>query len=184
MKVFDLACDADHRFEGWFASAGAFDDQSGRGLIECPVCGSRTVRKLLSAPRLNLRTDPAAAARDAARPDGDGESSSGRAPLRDGASPSGAPVNSSGAPSASGSPSPQDVALFQKRMLQFARRLIESTEDVGPRFAEEARRIHYAEAPERAIRGQATPQEAEALRDEGIEVFSLPLPAALKGPVQ
>ena len=59
-----------------------------------------------------------------------------------------------------------------------------NTEDVGERFAEEARRIHYGEAEERGIRGQATPDEAQSLRDEGIEVFTLPLPAALKGTLQ
>jgi hypothetical protein len=58
------------------------------------------------------------------------------------------------------------------------------TEDVGERFAEEARRIHYGEIASRGIRGQATPQEREALHEEGIEVLSLPIPAALKGPVQ
>src|SRR5690606_36569749 len=62
MKVFNLACGHDHRFEGWFASAEDFDGQLERGLIECPVCGDRTIRKLPSAPRLNLSgaTEPAA----------------------------------------------------------------------------------------------------------------------------
>jgi hypothetical protein len=59
-----------------------------------------------------------------------------------------------------------------------------STEDVGDRFAEEARRIHYGEVEERGIRGQATPEAADALREEGIEVFSLPVPAGAKGPLQ
>ena len=62
--------------------------------------------------------------------------------------------------------------------------LVAETEDVGERFADEARRIHYGEVPQRGIRGQATPEQREALRDEGIETFALPLPAALKGPVQ
>ena len=62
--------------------------------------------------------------------------------------------------------------------------MLANTEDVGERFADEARRIHYGEAAERGIRGQATPDEREALRDEGIEVMPLPLPAALKEPLQ
>jgi hypothetical protein len=62
--------------------------------------------------------------------------------------------------------------------------MLDSTEDVGARFPEEARRIHYGEVEERGIRGQASREDAEALRDEGIEVVSVPLPAALKGTVQ
>ena len=62
--------------------------------------------------------------------------------------------------------------------------LLVNTEDVGQRFAEEARRIHYGETAQRGIRGQASPEEREALKDEGIETMALPVPAALRGPVQ
>ena len=62
--------------------------------------------------------------------------------------------------------------------------MVANTEDVGERFPEEARRIHYGEVEDRGIRGQASTEDAEALREEGIEVLSVPLPAALKGPVQ
>jgi hypothetical protein len=82
---------------------------------------------------------------------------------------------------------PQPVtqsAQLQAAWLQAVRKLVESTEDVGTRFAEEARRIHYGETPQRGIRGQATPPETEALREEGIEVMPLPMPPALKGPLQ
>ena len=68
--------------------------------------------------------------------------------------------------------------------MKMARAVIANTEDVGERFAEEARRIHYREAPERGIRGVASPDEARELADEGIEVFSLSIPDALKEPVQ
>jgi hypothetical protein len=78
-------------------------------------------------------------------------------------------------------PQPADL---QAAYLQTVRHLIERTEDVGPHFAEAARRIHYGEEPPRGIRGQATPEEREALQEEGIETMSLPMPAALKGPVQ
>lgn len=73
---------------------------------------------------------------------------------------------------------------MQAAWLRAVQQVMNQTENVGDRFAEEARRIHYGEADERAIRGRATPDEAEALRDEGIEVVSLPVPAALKGTVQ
>lgn len=73
---------------------------------------------------------------------------------------------------------------LQAQWMQAVRHVLAHTEDVGERFATEARRIHYGEVPERGIRGKATPQESEALRDEGIEVMSLPLPQALKEPPQ
>lgn len=154
MKVFDLACEHEHRFEGWFASAQAFEDQQARSLIECPICGSHEVRKMPTSPRLNL-------SQAAERPAAAVEASQGGR---------------------------QHVAMtpaqFQALFLKMARRIVETTEDVGDRFAEEARRIHYREAPERAIRGSASHEEAVALREEGIEVFALPLPRALKEPLQ
>lgn len=75
-------------------------------------------------------------------------------------------------------------AQLQAAMLQAMRRLLAETPDVGERFAEEARRMHYGEAEQRAIRGRATADEAKALHDEGIEFHLLPLPAALKEPLQ
>jgi hypothetical protein len=77
-----------------------------------------------------------------------------------------------------------DAARLQAMWLHAVRHMIANTEDVGERFPEEARRIHYGDAPERAIRGAASEQEREALLEEGIEVVALPLPRALKGPVQ
>lgn len=79
---------------------------------------------------------------------------------------------------------PAQPADVQAAWLQAVRRLVAETEDVGERFPEEARRIHYGEVPQRGIRGQATPEQREALREEGIETYALPLPPALKGPVQ
>ena len=81
-------------------------------------------------------------------------------------------------------PAADDTAALQARWLQMVRHVLASTEDVGERFAEEARRIHYGESEERAIRGQASADEREALRDEGIEVHPLPLPAGFKDSLQ
>ncbi|MBP7566202.1 MAG: DUF1178 family protein [Burkholderiaceae bacterium] len=75
---------------------------------------------------------------------------------------------------------PQPQELF----MRMVRHVMENTEDVGERFAEEARRIHYGETVERGIRGQASREETEALLDEGIDVVPLPLPGILKGPLQ
>jgi hypothetical protein len=79
---------------------------------------------------------------------------------------------------------PPRAADLQAVWLQTVRELMARTEDVGERFPEEARRIHYGEEPMRGIRGQATPQERVALQDEGIETLAIPVPRALKGPVQ
>jgi len=73
---------------------------------------------------------------------------------------------------------------MQALWLKAVRHVLANTEDVGERFAEEARRIHYGEAPERGIRGQASAEQREALSDEGIEIIALPLPRALDGPLQ
>ena len=73
---------------------------------------------------------------------------------------------------------------LQSQWLKVVRQVMSTTEDVGDRFAEEARRIHYGEVEERGIRGRASSEDAEALREEGIAVVALPLPDALKGPIQ
>src|SRR5690606_8216776 len=105
------------------------------------------IRKLLSAPRINRGRGETAVA------------------VRDAGKPQPAPE-----------PSPR-LLEAQRLWMQMARHLVESTEDVGHQFAEEARRIHYQEGPSRAIRGEATAREAADLAEEGIEVFAFPMPA-------
>ena len=147
MKVFDLCCDQDHTFEGWFASGEDFDRQLATDMIECPVCASTDVRKLLSAPRLNLVHDAA--------------ESSAKEPVA----------------------MPNDDSM-RSMMLQIARHIAVNSEDVGERFPEEARRIHYDEAPKRSIRGMASKEEAADLKDEGIEVMPVPFANLLKNRLQ
>lgn len=155
MKVLNLRCANAHGFEGWFASEEDYQSQQGRGLVECPMCGVTSVARLPSAPRLNL-----SGARDPA-------------PVAGGAASPDAP-----------SSAPGTAEVLQAVWLQAVRHVMANTEDVGPRFAEEARRIHHGETEARGIRGQASAEEAQALAEEGIEVAVLPVPAALKGPVQ
>jgi hypothetical protein len=85
---------------------------------------------------------------------------------------------------AASTPVPEDPPQLQAQWMQAVRRMLDSTDDVGEQFPEEARRIHYGEVKARGIRGHASPDERRALLDEGIEIMSLPVPAALKGPVQ
>ena len=163
MKVFNLACEHDHTFEGWFASADDYDTQLARGLLECPVCSSRTVRKLLSAPRLNLSQASEAATPRAVAPTAAAAPASGQTPAN---------------------PPSAEAMAMQALIMKMAREIASNTEDVGERFADEARRIHYNEAPERGIRGVATAEQARELADEGIDVMAFPMPALLKEPLQ
>jgi hypothetical protein len=146
LKVFDLSCDQRHVFEGWFASAEAFDSQLAAGQIQCPVCGSAAVAKELSAPHLNLGAEPPRRQQQVA------------------AMPT--------------------AGQMQEMLLRMAREIVAGTEDVGERFAEEARRIHYREVPERGIRGVTSREEAEALEEEGIKVMPMPFADLLKDPLQ
>lgn len=163
MKVLDLQCEHQHVFEGWFGSEDDYLDQQGRGLVQCPVCGNATVSKRLSAPRLNLNTSRDAPSRQDA-PD----SASGSAPQPRQDLVAGASVQ-------------QELAAAWMAM---AKRILANTDDVGDKFAEEARKIHYGETQERSIRGQASANETQALLDEGIAVMPMVLPESLKGPLQ
>ena len=163
MKVLDLQCRQGHVFEGWFASEDDFQGQLQHGLVQCPLCADAHIEKRLSAPRLNL------GAREPQPP----------AAVAPGQPPAPAGLGSHTHNSAAGLP-----PALQAAWLQLARQIVANTEDVGAQFAQEARRIHHGEVQERAIRGQATPDEAMELLEEGIAVVPLPLPAAAKETLQ
>jgi len=144
MKVLDLQCANQHGFEGWFASEDDFHDQLGRGLVTCPLCGDAQIEKKLSAPRLNLKVSRGEAAPPAAHE-----------------------------PSTPAVARPELLAL-QARMVDALRQLVAQSEDVGERFATEARAMHEGDIERRNIRGRTTPKEALALLEEGIDVLPLP----------
>ena len=146
MKVLNLRCSNDHRFEGWFASDDDFQSQGERGLVTCPMCNDTSILRLPSAPRLNVSKQREVVAAESV-------------------------------------PAPMQ-AQMQAHWLRAVRHMMKNTEDVGDRFPEEARRIHYGESEERGIRGRASPEDANALREEGIEVVAVALPEPLKGPLQ
>jgi hypothetical protein len=151
MKVLDLRCALDHRFEGWFGGDADYESQHQRGLIACPLCASTEITRLPSAPRLNV---------------------------------SGARETTAVVAASAGADVIEPIAAAQAAWMRAVRHMMANTVDVGPRFAEEARRIHYGEKAQRGIRGQATREEALALREEGIEVMSVPLPAGLADGLQ
>lgn len=159
MKVYNLQCQAQHQFEGWFASEEDYARQLEQGMLECPLCGDKAIQRLPSAPRLNLG---AAASAEEARLPAVAEASQAEQALLP----------------------PERLKALQAAYLQLARQVVAQTEDVGERFAEEARRIHYGEAEQRGIRGQASREETRALLEEGIAVMPLPLPKGFKGTLQ
>ena len=153
MKVLNLQCSHGHDFEGWFASEEDFLLQQERSLLSCPLCADPTVRKMLSAPRLNLahsrepvQTTPA-----------DGLVDMGR---------------------------PAPGSELQGRLLRAMRELMSKTEDVGERFADEARAMHQGDIEQRNIRGRTTPEVALELIEEGIDVMPLPALPTIKETLQ
>ncbi len=184
MKVLDLQCGQHHVFEGWFGSEDDYQSQLARGLLTCPMCGDAQITKKLSAPRLNLNT--ARGERDASPVAKQAPSANAKHVADDAAVPLSADASGSHTPAL---PSLQEVANLEPAQLQAAllkmvRHVVANTEDVGDSFPEEARKMHYGETEARNIRGHATPKETEELIDEGIAVMPLPLPDALKEPLQ
>ena len=150
MIRYTLICDNAHEFESWFASSAGFEDQAKRGFVTCPACDSGKVGRAIMAPRV-ARTDL------------------GPKPPE--------PLAQSAAPA----PAPAPVALmsekeqaFREMVTALHRHVSENAEHVGKRFADEALKIHHGETKERAIYGEATPDDARMLHEEGVEFLPLP----------
>jgi hypothetical protein len=160
MIRFSLRCANGHEFDSWFKDGATFDRMSGGGLVECPVCGDTHVAKALMTPAIakprGVKGRPEAAPLPAAAPV---------------AAPTPAAPPPAEGPRLAAGPMPAQVLALLQRM----RAEVEKNCDyVGGSFAEEARRIHHGEAEARGIYGEASDDEAEALRDEGIDVARLP----------
>ncbi len=174
MKVLDLQCGQHHVFEGWFGSEDDFQSQLARGLLACPLCGDVAIAKMLSAPRLNLSTARGERETSSSTP---ASSDTVVASTQDTTTAVTALTDLSDVATL-------EPAQLQAALLKMARHVVANTEDVGDSFPEEARKMHYGETEARNIRGHATPEETEELIDEGIAVMPLPLPDALKKPLQ
>ncbi|MCZ8315592.1 DUF1178 family protein [Phreatobacter sp.] len=147
MIKYALACYQAHAFESWFPSSDSYETQHARGLVACPICGSSKVEKALMAPQV-ARKDRAAEA---------------------------APVaNEAAGPEQVAMVSPAEKEL-RARIRELREELMKTADPVGDRFAEEARKIHYGETEFRSIYGQATPDEAKELAEEGIAFHALPV---------
>jgi len=152
MIRYALVCEKSHRFESWFPNSAAFDKQQKRGLVACPTCGSTKIEKALMTPGLGR---------------------SRRTSAGDEAPPAAA-IPAADAPTPVAMMSPQERALRAK-LKELRDHLIANAENVGHRFPDEARKMHYGEIEHRSIYGVASPQEAKELADEGIEFHPLPV---------
>jgi hypothetical protein len=168
MIRYRLTCAGDHAFEGWFASAAAYDAQRAAAQVTCPACGSAEVQKALMAPAVvPARTAAAPALAATARAQAGSQAGSAApdaASVRAGRAAGPAP-----GPGAPGAPADREAALAALR------REIEANSDyVGMNFAAEARAIHDGTAPPRSVHGEARPDEARKLIEDGIPVAPLP----------
>ncbi|MFN3868121.1 MAG: DUF1178 family protein [Hyphomicrobiaceae bacterium] len=160
MIRYVLECAAGHSFESWFQSSAAYDRLEAAGELRCAHCGNGEVRKALMSPRI-------AAHRSSER---DAESTSDESPRQTSLTPAAA-ARSHGVLMA-----PESAELRELRTAFRAMRdaVLANSEYVGPRFAEEARRIHFEEAPDRGIYGEATAEDVKSLAEDGIDVLPLP----------
>lgn len=150
MIKYALVCERKHNFDIWFSDSADYDKQRKRGLVTCPVCDSKKVEKAIMAPSL------------------------GR-----GARKRGARID---APVPAATPAPEPVAMispqeqeFRAKLKELRDHLVKNAENVGKKFPEEARKMHYGEIEHRSIYGEASPEEAKDLHDEGIEFHPLPV---------
>ena len=152
MIRYALRCERDHAFESWFQSSSAFDSQLKRKLVACPVCESTKVEKAIMAPRIASRKG------------------------RERAEPAPAPAPAVEAPTEGATP----LMMTQERELraklkELRDHIVKNADNVGEKFPNEARKMHYGEIEHRPIYGEASPEEAKSLIEEGVEVSPLPV---------
>ncbi len=147
MIRYNLVCEAAHAFECWFPSSDSYEEQVSRGLVACPSCGDTKVTKAMMAPSVARRD---------------------RTPV---------PVPAAETTPVLEAPVPM-ISEPERKIREMIKALhahvAANSEHVGERFSAEARKIHYGEAENRSIHGQASLAEARALLEEGIDVAPLP----------
>ena len=156
MIRYTLRCDRDHNFESWFQDSSAYDSQVKRKLVSCPVCESDRIEKAIMAPRIVSKRG------------------------RERAEPVAAPAPAAEAPAATPAPGTTPLLMAQERELrakikELRDHIVKNADNVGEKFPNEARKMHYGEIEHRPIYGEASPEEAKSLIDEGVEVSPLPV---------
>ena len=149
MIVFDVSCSKDHVFEGWFKDSDSFDEQVEARAVTCPVCGDSDVRKALMAPRIG-----------GLRKGKDEISAPGDMPV----------------PNAVMDAPDGKLTEFVEALHELKKHVEENSDNVGDKFPEEARKIHYGETEARSIHGEASPEEAAELIEDGVDFHRIPWP--------
>ena len=150
MIRYSLRCDRGHAFESWFQSSSAYDSQVKRKLVTCPACGSAKVEKAIMAPQIVSKKS------------------------RDSAAPAPAAATDSAAPASTPLMMAQERELRAK-LKELRDHIVKNADNVGERFPNEARKMHYGDIEHRPIYGEASPDEARSLIEEGVEVSPLPV---------
>lgn len=160
MILYSLVCERRHEFEIWFKDSADYERQRKRGLVTCPACDSGKVEKAIMAPSLGRG------------------SRKGARPAAQEATPTETPAAETTAPAEGKTPvamiSPQERE-FRAKLKELRDHLTKNAENVGGKFPEQARKMHYGEIEHRSIYGEASPQEAKDLHEEGIEFHPLPI---------
>jgi hypothetical protein len=153
MIRYNLRCAKGHTFESWFQSSSAYESQEKRKLVSCPACGSTKVERAIMAPQIVSKRG------------------------REAAAPTPAPAVSTEATT-----SPESTPLLMAQEVELRAKIkelrdhiVKNADNVGERFPNEARKMHYGDIEHRPIYGEASPEEARALIDEGVEVSPLPV---------
>jgi hypothetical protein len=154
MIHYNLRCERGHAFESWFQSSAAYESQEKRKLVNCPICGSPKVERAIMAPRIVGRKG-----RNKAEAE---------------------PVTAAPAEAGATASTPTPLLMAQERELraklkELRDHIVRNADNVGDRFPNEARKMHYGDIEHRPIFGEASPDEARALIDEGVEVSPLPV---------
>jgi hypothetical protein len=154
MIHYNLRCARGHTFESWFQSSSAYESQEKRKLVNCPVCGSAKVERAIMAPQIVSKKG-----RDTTNP---------------------VPTPAAAATTDVAAPTSTPLLMAQERELRAKLRelrdhIVKNADNVGERFPTEARKMHYGDIEHRPIYGEATPDEARALIDEGVEVSPIPV---------
>jgi len=152
MIRYTLRCEREHTFESWFQDSAAYDSQAKRRLVSCPVCDSVKIEKAIMAPRIVGKKG------------------------RERAEPAPAHARAADAPAPGATP----LMMAQERELrakikELRDHIVKNADNVGEKFPNEARKMHYGEIEHRPIYGEASPEEAKSLIDEGVEVSPLPV---------
>jgi hypothetical protein len=155
MIRYSLHCDRGHTFESWFQSSSAYESQEKRKLVNCPVCGSAKVERAIMAPRIVSKKGRDNQSNDV-------------------------PVPAPAQPAEVTAPASTPLLMAQERELraklkELRDHIVKNADNVGERFPNEARKMHYGDIEHRPIYGEASPEEARSLIDEGVEVSPLPV---------